>query len=112
MCPLSSSHLHEDLVPLTFKEAHSLVNGGQTPLVPVMEDSWWVLSWGMLGPGLGGRGWGEMLFPKGISSPSVEMASLSSLRHPLRVAWNLFKNTDSLAPLQVQECRQGMPALP
>lgn len=60
-------------------------------MVPVMEDSWWVLSWGMLGPGLRGRGWGVTLFPKGISSPSVELVTLSSPSHPLRVTWGLLK---------------------
>lgn len=31
--PSSSGRLHQGLVPLMCKEAHSLVSGGQTPLV-------------------------------------------------------------------------------
>lgn len=58
LSPCPPTHLHQGLVPLMFKEAHSLINEGPTSLVPVVGDDWWVLLCGNVGTWIFGAGAG------------------------------------------------------
>lgn len=82
LSPCPPTHLHQGLVPLMFKEAHSLINEGPTSLVPVVGDDWWVLLCGNVGTWIFGQGLGVMLFPTGISQSSVKMVILRRPQSP------------------------------
>ena len=65
-------------MPLTFKEAHSLINGARPQWYLWSEATSESISGaGSAGPGFLGRGWRVMSFPSGISLCSVEMVIFS-----------------------------------
>ena len=73
-------------MPLTFKEAHSLIHGARPHWYLWSEaTSESIFGAGSVGPGFLGRGWRVMSFPSGISLRSVEMVIFSlpgsSLKH-------------------------------
>ena len=80
-------------MPLTFEEAHSLVNGGQASLAPVVEDSWWVLLCSGAGAWISGQALGSDVVPyshlptlRGDGDPHgspCESLLGSSLKHTL-----------------------------
>lgn len=73
-------------MPLTFKEAHSLINGARPHWYLWSEATREPISGaGSVGTWISGRGWRVMSFPSGISMRSVETVifslSGSSLKH-------------------------------